>query len=408
MTLRTHNLLLWFLLLPLVFGSRPCRSQLAKSQIEDREPVAVGPHDVLPCPVYPESDGPSESNVVRAIVLDGAGNVYFATDRCVFKIDGTGSITRVAGGGRGTPLGQFAAPLLMPRRATETFLSPLALAVDSKGNILVSTAGLPLTVDSKGNSHISGPAIVQIAPSGSMKILIANCLDGSQNGISCINGFAPGGALVGLTVDSSDTLYISNFQNDSGSILKMPQSGQISTFIDSDKLTFGGDGALPGGTYSVRPLGLVMDSQGSLYIADSGNSRIRMVTPKGDITTVAGVGGYGVGRSGYFGDGGPARTAGLLASSGVAVDSADNLYIADMGNARVRKVSSDGTITTVFNFHCSIQDGKYSCPNLAASPVAVDSEENIYVFDSRTEEILKVSPSGQETALARSVTTGKR
>src|SRR5262249_38723660 len=95
--------------------------------------------------------------------------------------------------------------------------------------------------------------------------------------------------------------------------------------------------------------GLAVDAAGNLYVAETGNHRIRKVSPDGIITTVAGVGGPpcpGPGQCLPLGDGGPATSAALSLPTGVAVDNKGNLFIADYGHSRIRKVSPDGKITT--------------------------------------------------------------
>ena len=88
--------------------------------------------------------------------------------------------------------------------------------------------------------------------------------------------------------------------------------------------------------------GIAVDSQGNIYVADADNSRVRKITTDGVIHTVAGTGVHG-----FTGDGGPANQAALNQPYGLAVDFAGNLYIADLGNARIRKVTTDGIIHTV-------------------------------------------------------------
>jgi hypothetical protein len=101
--------------------------------------------------------------------------------------------------------------------------------------------------------------------------------------------------------------------------------------------------------------GVATDLPGNLYIADGGNNRVRKVTPDGTIGTVA-----GNGQSGFSGDGGPASSAQLFDPMAVTVDSAGNLYIADAGNNRIRKVTPAGTISTVAGIAQLVSYGSFS------------------------------------------------
>ncbi|MBK8125111.1 MAG: hypothetical protein IPK56_00080 [Elusimicrobia bacterium] len=105
---------------------------------------------------------------------------------------------------------------------------------------------------------------------------------------------------------------------------------------------YGGDGVPAEGAKLLYPMGLAVDAGGNLYIADTGNHRVRRVDADGVITTVA-----GNGNGAYAGDNGPATQANLNHPMGVAVDAEGNLYIADTDNHRVRKVDVEGVITTV-------------------------------------------------------------
>ena len=114
---------------------------------------------------------------------------------------------------------------------------------------------------------------------------------------------------------------------------------RIDTFAGGPAI---GDGGPAAEALFRDPNGVAVDGAGNLYIADTKNRRIRKVDSTGTITTIAGTGEYGFG-----GDGGPAAEAQLGGPSGVAVDGAGNLYIADLNNGRIRKVDSTGTITTI-------------------------------------------------------------
>src|SRR6266581_2875799 len=116
----------------------------------------------------------------------------------------------------------------------------------------------------------------------------------------------------------------------------------ISTVAGNGRVGFSGDGGPATGTTLASPSGVAVDAAGNLYIADHGHNRIRKVNTDGIITTVAGNGTFG-----FSGDGGLATSANLWGPTGVAVDAAGNLYIADYGNNRIRRVNTDGIITTV-------------------------------------------------------------
>ena len=164
---------------------------------------------------------------------------------------------------------------------------------------------------------------------------------------------------------------------------------------------FAGDGSQATSAQLNYPFAAAVGSNGNVYISDQGNSRIRMVTPAGTITTVA-----GNGTAGYLGDGGPATSAELNNPGGVAVDSAGNLYIADTLNHVVRKVTSSGTITTVagnngLGFGYGGDFGPANMAQLAdPSGVAVDSAGNLYIADTTNNLIRKVDTTGTITTIA--------
>ena len=147
----------------------------------------------------------------------------------------------------------------------------------------------------------------------------------------------------GVAVDTAGNIYIADSTNNR--IRKVAAStGDISTVAGNGTAGYSGDGGAATSAELSNPIGVVVDAAGNIYIADEVNNRIREVTAStGIITTVA-----GDGTRGYSGDGGAATSAELYYPFGVSVDAAGNIYIADYGNARVRKVTaSTGIITTV-------------------------------------------------------------
>lgn len=165
---------------------------------------------------------------------------------------------------------------------------------------------------------------------------------------------------------------------------------QITTVAGSDMV---GDGGQAVASQLAQPEGLAVDSSGNLYIADAANHRVRLVTPAGVISTVA-----GNGHPGFSGDNGPAAAAQLNQPYDVALDSSGNLYIADYGNQRVRRIGSDGNITTVAGNgqNGSNGDGGPAVSALLLGPrnVAFDPAGNLYISEFDGHRVRMVSPAG--------------
>ncbi len=218
----------------------------------------------------------------------------------------------------------------------------------------------------------------------------------------------------GVAVDSSGNLYIADFGNQV--IRKVSSSGIISTVAQSRGRTLVIDNAdnlyfvdavgvrklSPAGTVTTLttaqlnlPFAAAVDSAGNLYVAEAGspNYRVRKITPAGAITTVA-----GNGTAGYSGDGGPAASAQLNGPSGLAVDGAGDLFIADSFNARIRMVSPSGIITTVAGSGGSGYTASRG-PALSAeldsmTGLAIDGVGNLYAADQYYNAIRLLQPSG--------------
>ena len=203
----------------------------------------------------------------------------------------------------------------------------------------------------------------------------------------------------GVAVDGEGNLYIAD--GDNGRIRKVDSSGTIDTVAGTGRLGFSGDGG-PATAARLRfPSGVATDDAGSLYIADQHNQRIRKVDSSGIITTIA-----GTGARGYGGDGGPAAQARLNHPHGVATDGAGNVYIADYGNQRIRKVDTSGVITTVagtgeLGGRVSGDGGLAVEAQLRnAHGVAMDGAGNLYIADTEGDRIRKVDSSGVITTVA--------
>ena len=210
----------------------------------------------------------------------------------------------------------------------------------------------------------------------------------------------------GLAVDTVGNIYIAD-QNHNR-IRKVNTSGIITTVAGNGNTQFAGDGG-PASSATVyiasNHNGLAVDSAGNLFIADDGHHRIRKIDPNGVITTVA-----GAGTQGYSGDGGAATKAQLYRPSGVAVDAAGNLYIADMNNRRIRKVDSSGIITTLAGTGDFGNSGDGAAASLATMEtpvdVTVDPQGNVYFADQDAAVIRKITPAGIISTVAGNGTTG--
>jgi sugar lactone lactonase YvrE len=200
-----------------------------------------------------------------------------------------------------------------------------------------------------------------------------------------------------IAVDSTGTLYFSDHANHR--VRKITTDGKISTVAGTGAATFGGDGSQAVSAQLNCPREVAVDSADNLYIADTGNHRIRKITADGKISTVA-----GTGTADFGGDGGPATAAQLNSPYGVAVDSTGVLYVADYDNHRVRKVTADGKISTVAGTGAATFGGdgsqavsaQLSCPH----GVAVDGAGNLYVADYKNHRVRKVTADGKISTVA--------
>jgi hypothetical protein len=198
-------------------------------------------------------------------------------------------------------------------------------------------------------------------------------------------------------VDGTGNLFITDAGN--YRIRKVSPSGIITTVAGNGTHGFSGDGGPATSAQLSGPLGMAVDGTSNLFIADAGNYRIRKVSPSGIITTVAGNGNYG-----DSGDGGPATSAQLSDPYSVAVDGAGNVFIADTDSSRIRRVSPSGIITTVAgngSYGYSGDGGPATSAQLdSPRGVTVDGVSNLFIADTYNSRIRKVSPSGIITTVA--------
>ena len=261
---------------------------------------------------------------------------------------------------------------------------------------------LSVTVDKAGNVYFSAVSLHSIlrldATTGVLTVVAGN----GTPGFSGDNGPATLAQLdypYGVAVDSAGNLYIADCRNNR---IRKVSNGVITTFAGSATFGFGGDNGPATSARIFGPQAVAVDAAGNLYIADSINNRIRKVT-NGVITTVA-----GNGTAGYTGDNGPATSAKMYQPAGLAVDSAGNLYFADSGNDVVRRVSN-GTITTLAGSGTAGDSGDNGPATNAQLNypygVAVDSAGNLYIAEILNKRVRKVT-KGVITTFAGTGTAG--
>jgi hypothetical protein len=378
----------------------------------------------------------------QVLVVDGTGNSGFATSAELYNpstgaFSATGSMTAVQAGESATllPTGQVliaggetatiaalsTAEIYDPTTGTFTVTSSMTSPRLSQGQTLLNS-GFVLVVGGYNDSYsylasaeLYGPGspapllaftpgiITSVAGGGSG---CADQTDSLGDGCPATSGIINGP--IGVVVDNSGNLYIA--EGYGARVRKVNTSGVITTVAGNTTAEYStggysGDGGPATSAEISDPSGVAVDSAGNLYIADEFNQRIREVNTSGIITTVA-----GNGTAGYSGDGGPATSAELNFPVGLAVDSLGNLYIADGGNAVIRKVNASGVIATVVGNGTAGYSGDGG-PATGAElnfpyAVAVDSAGNLYIADESNNVIRKVNASGIITTVAGNGTSG--
>jgi len=268
-------------------------------------------------------------------------------------------------------------------KATDTEISLVdGIAVDKKGNIFIAMRdhNIISRVDTRGN-------ITRYAGTG-------------ESGYSGDGGKANEARLkipAGLTFDKKGNLYITD--RDNHRVRKVDTRGIITTVIGNGTAGFSGDGGKATEAQINLPSGVVVDDDENIYFSDRSNDRVRMVNKKGIITTIA-----GNGIDGYKGDSGPATQAQLSRPFGLALDKKGNLYIADRGNNRVRKVNPQGIITTVAGdgsfFFMGDNGPAYRASVAGPTGVVVDDKGTLYIADRNNNRIRSVDTQGMIRTVA--------
>jgi uncharacterized protein (TIGR03437 family) len=264
--------------------------------------------------VHARLSGPS------GLAIDGGGNIFVSDNiaRRVRKIDTQGIITTVAGIGE-TGLSGDGGP------ATAAKLGgPASLAIDTAGDLYITDAGNYLI------RKVSTDGVITTVAGG------GTAFPGDGMPATKVNFCGDGLSLSGLSVGPNGILYVAACW-----IQKITPDGILSNIAGNGIYSFSGDGGPATQAQFFGIADIALDRDGSVFIADQGNSRIRKVTPDGNITAIAGSGDHG-----FSGDGGPATKALLSHPGAIALDGKGSVYFADTANYRIRKIAPDGTITT--------------------------------------------------------------
>jgi len=254
--------------------------------------------------------------------------------------------------------------------------------------IPVSISGVPATIGA--GTSVTATASVSDGTSGVVYVWYLN-------GVSVGTGasFTFGSALAAGYYRLDVTAYTATRAGSATAAFQVTGSlgGIISTVAGNGTRSYSGDGGPANAASLNQPYGIASDSSGNFFIADTYNNRIRKVDSSGLITTVA-----GTGTSGYSGDGGPAVAADLWLPYGIAVDTAGNLFIADLANHRIRRVDAmTGIITTVAGGGDNPGDGGLATQTRldgAGPGVAIDSQGNLYIAELGYNKIRKVDANG--------------
>ncbi len=314
------------------------------------------------------------------IFVDSAGSLYLAdsNNQRIRRITPGGVVSTVAGSGERPQTNARCEPTGPIGDGGQALSARLYNASDA-----VLDAGGNLIVADQQNNRIR-----QVSPSGSITTIAGN---GTHN------IYAPGIPATaspmdwpsGLAIDASNLIYFAELHGNR--VARITSAGLLATVAGTGFPGFNGD-RIPATTAQLKkPAGIAVDAAGNIYIADTGNHRIRKVTAKdGLIQTLA-----GTGNPGYSGDGGPATAASLDTPMDVKVDSRGNVYIADTANHRVRRIDTQGIITTVAGTGApdrgpDLVDARTSALNFP-SAIAIDPNNDVYVVDWQNFLVRKIS-----------------
>jgi len=297
-------------------------------------------------------------NYPSGVALDGAGNLYVTEtyNYDLRKITAAGAVTTLAGqagaGGSADGVGSAA-----------RFSNPSGVATDASGNVFVADT--------------YNDRICKVTPDGNVTTL--HLADGTVASFDRPQK---------LGVDSAGNVFVS--ESTSHRMLRLTPGGELTTIatlpaappLDQDMVPYAN--------------GVAVDALGNVFVADTGNSTIRRITPAGALTTVAG---FGPGFGNVDGTGSAAR---FYYPGGVAVDGAGNVYVADLANHAIRKITPGGVVTTLMSWVPSLETGfpQWAVHLGECVAVAADAAGNVYYADTVEHTVHRITAAGIVTTLA--------
>lgn len=295
------------------------------------------------------------------IAADGTGNLYIADshNNVIRKISPNGQVSVLAGSGlEGHEDG---------KGKTASFFYPECLATDKNDNVYVS--------DTHNN------LIRKITPDGTVSTIAGGLGNSAKN--SQVGNILRLDNPTGIAVDSRGNIFVADYENDV--IRKINTDGSNSVFAGKIGHPGSSDGRGQEASFYL-PWGIVIDSANNLYVSDSYNNLIRKISPDGTVLTIAG-------KKAKGSTNGPGKMASFLHPAGIALDGSGNLFVADVGNQKIRKITPDGWVSTYAG------NGQRGCINnrdtLASfnKPygLTIDKMGNLFVVDFLNNVVRKIS-----------------
>jgi sugar lactone lactonase YvrE len=342
------------------------------------------------------ANGPATSatfNYPNGIAVDSAETIYVVDGNqgLIRKISAAGVVCTLAGGG-----GNGGPGAVDGLGSAANFRGPTKLTVDAQGNIYVTDTG---------NHTIRKITAAGLVSTVAGKAGVSGTADGAG---SEARFWSPGG----IVIDAAGNLFVSDSFNHR--IRKITPAGVVTTLAGDG--VYGYKDATGLAARFFEPTGMTIDPTGNLYAADKENQLIRKITPAGVVTTVAGASAswvnkliycpidpnFETGLQGHKGSiDGTAANALFNSPNDVAIDKSGNLYVADVENHTIRKISSQGTVTTLAgsppaNINAAGKNASFSYPKA----IALDNDGNAYLTDTQNYTIRKITPEGLTTTIA--------